>query len=45
MPNPDVRYPTLKRPSAFICVQHRCSLPLFSVSEIQQALEKILSVS
>lgn len=43
LPNPDVRYPVLKRPAAFICVEQRCSLPLFSEQDIQRSLSKIFN--
>jgi hypothetical protein len=42
MINPDVRYPVLKRPAAFVCIQHHCSLPLFTTSELSKKLDKIL---
>jgi uncharacterized protein len=34
MPNPDVRYPQLSRPAAFICTDSTCSLPIFDASKI-----------
>jgi uncharacterized protein YyaL (SSP411 family) len=45
LPNPDVRYPTLKRAAAFICVNSHCSLPLFSEADMRQALLKIFNKS
>jgi hypothetical protein len=45
LPNPDVRYPTLKRAAAFICVNSHCSLPLFSEAGMQQAILKIFNKS
>lgn len=29
LPNPDVTYPQLERPAAFVCTDRRCSLPIF----------------
>jgi uncharacterized protein YyaL (SSP411 family) len=34
MPNPDVRYPQLPRPAAFICTNSTCSLPIFDASKL-----------
>jgi len=34
MPNPDVRYPQLSKPAAFICTDSTCSLPIFDASKI-----------
>ena len=34
MPNPDVRYPQLSRPAAFICTDSTCSLPIFDAAKV-----------
>ena len=39
MPNPDVRYPTLARPAAFVCRNKSCSRPLYSAKEIIASAE------
>lgn len=36
--NPDVRYPELTSPAAFVCVDRRCSLPLFTDQELRERL-------
>ncbi len=39
MPNPDVQYPQLDKPAAFICTNKRCSLPLFKAESIANTIE------
>ncbi len=41
MPNPDVQYPELPRPAAFVCSNKRCSVPIFQAQEIQAIVDKI----
>jgi hypothetical protein len=45
MPNPDVRYPQLARPAAFICTDSTCSLPIFDATkiatEVQRSVRKV----
>jgi hypothetical protein len=36
--NPDVRYPQLGAPAAFVCVDSKCSVPLFTVDELRERL-------
>lgn len=38
MPNPDVQYPELSRPAAFICTNKRCSLPIFAPEGIAKTI-------
>jgi uncharacterized protein YyaL (SSP411 family) len=38
MPNPDVQYPELDRPAAFVCTDHSCSLPVFAAADMQKLL-------
>ncbi len=40
MPNPDVRYPELQKPAAFICAFGRCSLPIFDSAKLPEAIQK-----
>jgi uncharacterized protein YyaL (SSP411 family) len=40
LPNPDISYPLLTRPAAFLCFERRCSLPLFTRSELQAKLQE-----
>jgi len=41
LPNPDVQYPKLPRAAAFLCVNRRCSLPIFSEDELKKRLTEI----
>lgn len=41
MPNPDVQYPELPRPAAFVCSNKRCSVPIFQAEEIHAVVDKI----
>ena len=34
LPNPDVKYPTLKRPAAFVCTEQRCSTPITKPEDV-----------
>ncbi len=34
LPNPDVNYPELKKPAAFVCTDQRCSVPIFRAADI-----------
>ncbi len=38
LPNPDINYPTLKRPAAFVCTENRCSLPIFKPEHVAEFL-------
>ncbi len=40
MPNPDVTYPRLRRPAAFLCADKACSLPFFSLEKLKKAILK-----
>ena len=39
MPNPDVSYPQLPKPAAFICTNKRCSLPIFTPEAIASTIK------
>ncbi len=34
LPNPDVAYPPLKRPAAFVCTNQRCSVPIVKPEDV-----------
>lgn len=38
LPHPDVTYPELAKPAAFICTNKRCSLPIFNPDEISKTV-------
>ncbi len=40
MPNPDVQYPELSKPAAFVCTNKRCSLPIFKPEDIGKTADK-----
>lgn len=42
MPNPDVTYPQLSRPAAFVCTNQVCSVPLFDAAELARFVERRL---
>lgn len=41
MPNPDVAYPDLGRAAAFVCTNHRCSLPIFVPEKLPEVIKKL----
>ena len=36
MPNPDVQYPELEKPAAFVCTRGICSSPLFEPNRLRE---------
>lgn len=34
LPNPDVQYPEMKRPAAFICTNKSCSAPIYKAADV-----------
>ncbi|MEO7012862.1 MAG: hypothetical protein ABI127_01030, partial [Dokdonella sp.] len=38
LPNPDVQYPPVKKPAAFVCTDRRCSLPLYDADALAKFL-------
>ena len=42
LPNPDVQYPDLGKPAAFICVNHACSTPIFEPEKISVKADTLL---
>ncbi|MGH8496199.1 MAG: thioredoxin domain-containing protein [Gammaproteobacteria bacterium] len=43
LPNPDVQYPVLERPAAFICTHGRCSLPAFTPAAYLETIARIVA--
>lgn len=41
LPHPDVRYPVLSEPAAFVCSNKKCSLPLYTPQELRERLEEL----
>lgn len=41
MPNPDVQYPELSKPAAFICTEKRCSLPVFKPEALAPLVDRL----
>lgn len=39
MANPDVEYPQMSKPAAFICTNKRCSLPIFKPEKIDETIK------
>lgn len=40
LPNPDVKYPELDRPALFLCVNKRCSFPMFEPGKLADAARR-----
>jgi uncharacterized protein len=45
LPNPDVQYPTLKQPAAFVCTNRTCSPPIFKPEDLHTKIDKLLAAS
>ena len=41
LPNPDIRYPQLKRAAAFVCTEGRCSTPMHEAGEIAEFVQSL----
>ena len=41
LPNPDVQYPELKKPAAFICTGNTCSSPIYSPEAIRTKADRL----
>jgi uncharacterized protein YyaL (SSP411 family) len=39
--NPDVEYPPLTKPAAFVCENHRCSLPVYNSADLMRLIKKL----
>jgi len=44
LPNPDVQYPAVQRPAAYLCTERTCSAPIFSADDIAVKVRKVLGV-
>jgi uncharacterized protein YyaL (SSP411 family) len=44
LPNPDVQYPQLKEPAAFICTQRACSPPIFKPEDLAAKVDRLSGV-
>jgi uncharacterized protein YyaL (SSP411 family) len=45
LPNPDVQYPQLAKPAAFVCTDRTCSPPMFNPADIQAKADQLLGVT
>ena len=41
LPNPDVQYPDLKKPAAFMCTGTTCSSPIFNAEMVRARADKL----
>jgi uncharacterized protein YyaL (SSP411 family) len=41
LPNPDVKYPAMTKTVAFVCVNSRCSVPIFKEAELLPLIERL----
>jgi uncharacterized protein YyaL (SSP411 family) len=39
----DMRYPRLSRPAAFLCVKKRCSVPIFTATELTERIAEMMA--
>ncbi len=44
-PNPDVQYPALKSPAAFVCTNRTCSPPIFDPANLHARIDKLLAAA
>jgi uncharacterized protein YyaL (SSP411 family) len=42
LPNPEVSYPELPRPAAFICTRNTCSSPIYAADDIARSVDRLL---
>jgi uncharacterized protein YyaL (SSP411 family) len=45
LPNPDVQYPALKSPAAFVCTNRTCSPPIFDPANLPARIDKLLAAA
>jgi uncharacterized protein YyaL (SSP411 family) len=43
LPNPDVHYPELSRPAAFVCADRTCSPPIYQAQDIRPKVDRLTS--
>jgi uncharacterized protein len=44
LPNPDVQYPELKNPAAFVCTSNTCSAPIYQPEAVKPKVDKLTAV-
>jgi uncharacterized protein len=44
LPNPDVQYPSVQRPAAYLCTERTCSPPIFNAGDIAPKVRKVLGL-
>jgi uncharacterized protein len=44
LPNPDVQYPSVSRPAAYICTQRTCSPPIFEADALSTKVNRVLGL-
>ncbi len=45
LPNPDVQYPELKLPAAFVCTDRTCSSPIYKAEDLKMRVDRLLGLS
>ena len=45
LPNPDVQYPALKSPAAFVCTNRTCSPPIFDPANLRARIDKLVAAA
>jgi uncharacterized protein YyaL (SSP411 family) len=45
LPNPDVQYPPLRSPAAFVCTNRTCSPPIYDPEKLQARIDKLLAAA
>lgn len=41
MPNPDINYPKLTKPAAFVCTNKACSSPIYNVADMTSTIDRL----
>ena len=44
LPNPDVQYPAVQRPAAYVCTERTCSAPIFKAEDVSVKVNKVLGL-
>ena len=44
LPNPDVEYPEMKKPAAFVCTNHACSAPIYKAADLRSRADALNGV-
>jgi uncharacterized protein len=44
LPNPDVQYPAVPRPAAYVCTERTCSAPIFTAEDVPMKINKVLGL-